>query len=127
MRLRLGIACILLLLLSTTAFAAPTRDLVLNEENTATEIRVLSATDKEIILQLELPSLEVEDLEIAGQSWQRLSIPGGALSGEDGQAACRSSASWSPFPRAPRQPRDPGLRDPRLRGLAPGARRPARR
>lgn len=88
MRLRTGAACLCLLL--TAALALPAlgaETVILDPAGDAPDVTILQSDARGLVLELTLPALQREDLEIAGESWQRLHIPGGALTGAEGRAA----------------------------------------
>jgi len=88
MRLRSGAACSVLLLIAALALPAFGAETVtLDPAGGAPDVRVLQSDARGMLLELTLPSLQREDLELAGESWQRLHLTGGALSGADGRAA----------------------------------------
>lgn len=88
MRLRSGAACLCLLLTAAfalTAYGAET--VVLDPSGGSTDIRILESGPERMVLEMTLPALSREDLELAGETWQRLHVAGGALGGAEGRAA----------------------------------------
>jgi len=87
MRRTLGLVFIVSLL-ATSALAASTatgaRQLVLDGKGGAPEVSVVARGEDSITLEFELPVLEREDFRVAGESYQALGIPGGAIRGEAG-------------------------------------------
>ncbi|MBM3957583.1 MAG: hypothetical protein FJ313_05975, partial [Gemmatimonadetes bacterium] len=48
-------------------------------------VRVLREENGELLLSLELPALETQSLEVGGESYDVLEIPGGGVAGRDGE------------------------------------------
>ena len=83
-------SCLLVLLVvGTTGIAATMQKLHLDGHATATTptCRVLTADSKGLTLELEIPFLNQEELEVDGVSYQLVSLPGGGFRGQEGEAA----------------------------------------
>ncbi len=70
-----------------TAAARETLPLLANATGEEPEVRLLASSEAGITLELELPCLERQEIEMEGASYQLLSVPGGRFEGEPGQAA----------------------------------------
>ena len=57
---------------------------------TAPSCKVVTADGNGVTLELEIPYLDKEAMEVEGTVYQLLSIPGGGFSGESGEAALPS-------------------------------------
>ncbi len=88
MRLRSGAVSLCVLLAAMLlAFPATETTISLNLELSTTGIRLVESTPDGVVLELTLPSLELEELEINEETWQRFSFDGSVFSGIEGQAA----------------------------------------
>jgi len=83
-----GIAAAAIALVMATVAVADSRTLVLDPEkpDRAPAVRVLSERGASLILEVTVPALTVEEMEVERLRWQALSIDGGSYRGEAGQA-----------------------------------------
>ena len=87
MRLRLEVVAICLLVLASFAFASSPEVINLTDIPGETGAKLVSSGLNSLEIEFNLPSLEVEEVKLAGRDWRRLSIAGGALAGVEGHAA----------------------------------------
>jgi len=88
MFLRPGTASLCLLLTAILmAVPATATTVSLSQDPGIPAVRLVESTPGGVILELILPSIEATDMVINDETWQRLTIEGGALTGLDGRAA----------------------------------------
>ncbi|MCP4547247.1 MAG: T9SS type A sorting domain-containing protein [bacterium] len=82
-----GGVLLLCLVLLSSALSAATADLILGSDNIGGEptFRVLTDRDTSLKIEFTLPSLGLEELVLDSEQFQALTIPGGAIEGEDGR------------------------------------------
>jgi len=68
------------------------------QEPTSSRLRVLSSTQREIVLELTVPDFQVENVAVDGQTYQRLIVPGTVQTDTPGQPQIPTRGTWLGLP-----------------------------